>query len=92
MKRIIYIYIDVTKCLIQNSKNARIQQVFKDVEFIHGRRQPPNILRQISNAVFITGSHRKEMVFFTAAVRNARFAAFTYRSVSLLVQEEESGM
>ena len=38
--------------------------MFEDVEFIHGRRQPPNILRQISNAVFITGGHRKENGIF----------------------------
>ena len=56
--------IDVTRSLIQNSKNERIQQVFKDVEFIHGRRQPPNLLRQISNAAFIYGNEKKENGIF----------------------------
>ena len=46
--------IETTKNLISNSKNPRIQQVFKDIDFIHARRQPPNILRQITSATFTT--------------------------------------
>ena len=42
--------------LIENSKNKRIQEVFKDVKFINSYRQPPNLLRQITNAEFITGT------------------------------------
>ena len=56
--------LDITRSLIQNSKNARIQQVFRDVEFIHGKRQPPNILRQISNSAFITDTQKKENGIF----------------------------
>ena len=47
--------IDVTKSLVSNSRNPRVQQVFEDVDFIHARRQPPNILSRITNAAFITG-------------------------------------
>ena len=43
------------RSLIENSKNQRIQEVFKDVKFINSYRQPPNLLRQITNAEFITG-------------------------------------
>ena len=64
--------IDVTRSLIQNSKNARIQETFKDVEFIHGRRQPPNILRQISNAAFITGNQREEKGIFHCKNSNCK--------------------
>ena len=46
--------IEVTKSLITNSKNDRIQQVFENVQFIHAKRQPQNILQQITNAPFIT--------------------------------------
>ena len=46
--------IETAKNLIDNSKNHRIQQVFKDVNFIHARRQPPNIIRQITSATFIS--------------------------------------
>ena len=42
--------------LIENSKNKKIQEVFKDVRFISSYRQPPNLLRQITNAEFITGT------------------------------------
>ena len=36
--------------------NQQIQNSsFKDVEFIHARRQPPNLLQQITNAPFVTG-------------------------------------
>ena len=51
--------IEVAKNLIENSKNQRIQQVFENVQFIHSIRQPPNILRQITNASFITGNYEK---------------------------------
>ena len=51
--------IDTTKSLIINSKNQRIQEAFKDVEFIHARRQPPNLLQQITNAPFITGEKER---------------------------------
>ena len=45
---------EAAKSLIQNSSNKRIQEAFKDVKFIHARRQPPNILQRITNAKFIT--------------------------------------
>ena len=48
-------YRNYDKSLIGNSKNQRGQEAFKDVEFIHARRQPPNLLQQITNAPFITG-------------------------------------
>ena len=40
--------------MIGNSKNKRIQEAFKDVQFITSYRQPPSLLRQITNAEFIT--------------------------------------
>ena len=43
------------KNLIQNSKNKRIQEAFKDAQFIRSYRQPPNLLHQVTNANFITG-------------------------------------
>ena len=64
--------IDVAKNLIQNSKNPRIQHVFKDVEFIHARRQPPNILAQITNATFITGSTSEENGIFHCKRANCK--------------------
>ncbi len=51
--------LETTKNLIQNSTNKRIQEVFKDARFIHAKRQPPNLLRQISNAAFIQGNETK---------------------------------
>ena len=56
--------VSVTKSLIENSKNPRIQEVFGDVDFIHARRQPPNILSQITNAAFITSNRKEENGIF----------------------------
>ena len=56
--------IDVAKNLIKNSKNPRIQLAFKDVDFIHARRQPPNILSQITSARFITEEKHIESGIF----------------------------
>ena len=47
--------LETAKNLIQNSTNTSIQEIFSNVQFIHARRQPPNLLRQISNAAFIQG-------------------------------------
>ena len=44
------------KNLLQNSKNSRIQEAFKDAHFINSYRQPPNLLRQITKAEFTTGA------------------------------------
>ena len=48
------------KNLIRNSKNKRIQEAFNDVQFINSYRQPPNLLRQITNAEFITGTRNSK--------------------------------
>ena len=50
--------IETTKNLIQNSKNSRIQEAFKNVRFIHAQRQPPNILQRVTNAKFITAERK----------------------------------
>ena len=62
--------IDVAKNLIQNSKNPRIQLAFKDVNFIHARRQPPNILAQSTNARFITDEKHIESGIFLCSRSN----------------------
>ena len=46
--------LDTARSLINNSTNKRIQEVFKDVRFVHARRQPPNLLRQLTNASFLS--------------------------------------
>ena len=51
--------LETAKNLIQNSKNTRIKEAFNNVEFIHARRQPPNILQRITNAKFITKEEHK---------------------------------
>ena len=56
--------VDVARNLVANSRNPRVQQVFADVDFIHARRQPPNILARITNAPFITGERRIENGIF----------------------------
>jgi hypothetical protein len=44
------------RSLIQNSRNTRIQAAFKDVNFINSYRQPPNLLRQVTSAEYITSA------------------------------------
>ena len=51
--------LETAKSLLQNSTNQRIKDVFNDVQFIHARRQPPNLLRQITNASFIQGERER---------------------------------
>ena len=45
---------EVTRSLINSSKDDRIKMVFKDTKFVHALRQPPNLLRILSNSDFIT--------------------------------------
>ena len=56
--------VDVARSLVENSKNPRLKQVFEGVDFIHARRQPPNILSRITNAAFITGDKHVESGIF----------------------------
>ena len=44
--------LEVTKQLIKNSKNLRINKAFKDIKFIHAYRQPPNLLRTLTHSKF----------------------------------------
>ena len=48
---------DVTQSLITNSKDDRIKMAFKDVKFVHAFRQPPNLLRLLSNSTFLSQSN-----------------------------------
>ena len=56
--------LEIAKQLISNSKNVRIQNAFKNVKFIHAYKQPPNILRNISNSTFISGNDEKPKGLF----------------------------
>ena len=47
--------LETAKSLLQNSTNERIKVAFNDVKFIHAKRQPPSLLRQITSASFIEG-------------------------------------
>ena len=63
---------DVTKSLIKNSKNQQIQEAFKDVNFIHARRQPPNILRQITSACFVEKNRARNPGIITCTRSNCK--------------------
>ena len=53
----------LSKSLIGNCKNDRMKSAFKDVQFIHSFKQPPNILRSLSHSRFITnGSSNDQKV------------------------------
>ena len=46
--------LEVTKQLVNVSKNTRLQKAFENVKFIQSYKQPPNILRILSHSTFIT--------------------------------------
>ena len=52
--------LDTTKDLLQKSTNQHLREVFGDVQFINAYRQPPNLLRQITSAEFITSSNNQK--------------------------------
>ena len=39
--------------LISSSKNERVQEAFKDVQFVQALKQPPNLLRTLANSALI---------------------------------------
>ena len=43
----------VASQLIKSSKNERVQEAFKDVNFVQALKQPPNLLRTLSNSALI---------------------------------------
>ena len=51
------IVVDVTKQLLKNTKNERLQKAFKDVQFVNAHRQPPNLLRQLSHSHFTSAEN-----------------------------------
>ena len=59
--------LNLTADLINSSKNKRIQEAFRNTEFIHSHRQPPNLLQLLTNSRFITTDsrpHRKPSGIF----------------------------
>ena len=50
--------LQLSKSLIRNCRNDRMKNAFKDVQFIHAFRQPPNMLRSLSHSKFITSINR----------------------------------
>ena len=56
--------IDVTKDLIGNSKNTRIKAAFSDTKFIQSYKQPPNLLRLLTNSTFISQRRQKMVGIF----------------------------
>ena len=50
---------DITQSLIKNSKSPRLIETFKDTKIIQAYRQPPNLLRQLTNSAFITSTHEQ---------------------------------
>ena len=49
--------IEVANSLIKNSKDERVRMAFKDTVFVNALRQPPNLLRTLSNSAFIRQSN-----------------------------------
>ena len=47
---------EVAQQLLKNSKNVRLQQAFKEVKLIQAFKQPPNLLRLLSNSSFISSN------------------------------------
>ena len=55
--------IEVAKQLITTSKDERVKKAFKDTNFLEAYKQPPNLLRLISNSAFINnGKNRNSNV------------------------------
>ena len=57
----------VARQLIENSRNERIQKAFKNTKFVQALKQPPNLLRTLSNSTMI----RKENTL-TAGVEKCK--------------------
>ena len=45
--------VKVTKQLLNNTKDERLKEAFRDVKIMEAYKQPPNLLRLISNSAFI---------------------------------------
>ncbi len=55
----------VAKQLIENSKNERLHKAFENVKFVQALKQPPNLLRSLSNSMMI----RKESLVEAEVVK-----------------------
>ena len=45
--------------LVKTSTNKRVKEAFQNVKFVQALRQPPNLLRTLSNSRFITDTQKK---------------------------------
>ena len=51
----------VAKQLIGNSSNKRVKEAFQNVKFVQALKQPPNLLRTLSNSRFITDTQKQKV-------------------------------
>ena len=51
----------VAKQLVGNSTNKRVKEAFQDVKFVQALKQPPNLLRTLSNSRFITDTKKEKV-------------------------------
>ena len=52
--------VTVSKQLLENTKDERLIRAFKDVSIIEAFKQPPNLLRILSNSAFISTAEKLE--------------------------------
>ena len=51
----------VARQLIDTSSNPRVKKAFENVQFVQAFKQPPNLLRSLSNSKFIQSSEDQEL-------------------------------
>ena len=64
--------LDVTKQLIRNSKNERVTKAFQGVQFVNAYRQPPSLLRELTNSKFLTQGNAVRDTVQTAGLFKCR--------------------
>ena len=87
--------VTVSKQLLENTKDERLIRAFKDVSIIEAFKQPPNLLRILSNSAFISTAEkleRKPGVSENAIILFVRFATLLKKETHLSLQMVQNGL
>ena len=72
----------IAKQLINTSTNDRVKKAFQDVQFVQALKQPPNLLRTLSNSKFISTSENQIAGAYKCSNQNCKICKLYLQAVS----------
>ena len=74
----------VARQLISTSANERVKKAFQNVQFVQALKQPPNLLRTLSNSKFIRSEENQKVGAYKCSNSNCKICRLYLQDVSTI--------